>query len=455
MPEYKRTLVVVDDDRLFCDTVQHTLDGLDVKVMTAYSGAEGLRLCADSPVDVVLLDQKLPDGDGIDFCGPFLDCNESTKIIFITAYPSFENAVQAIKVGVHDYLSKPFELGELRLTVGQALRTLELEHLEQVQHYQSKKESDSAVLIGTNGGLKGVRHLVDLAADNRSPVLITGETGTGKTLVAKAIHFRGSGSDSAFISVNCAAIPESLMEAELFGHAKGAFTGAVTATKGLFEMADGGSLFLDEIGEMPVHLQSKLLGVLDECHIRRLGGQSFKPVHVRIIAATNSDLAGAVRERRFREDLFYRLSVVNIHIPPLRERLDDIPDLCRYFLAQIAPDQEIILSEDQMSAMQDYEWPGNVRELRNIIERAILLRIGRYIDPARLLGQLPPLSGNNRVETFPDPIQPLQVVEHEYISKALNRFNGNHTHTAKALGISRSTLIRKIKAHGLSFSGAK
>ena len=273
--------------------------------------------------------------------------------------------------------------------------------------------------------------------------------------MAKAIHFRGGSGDSAFISVNCAAIPENLIEAELFGHAKGAFTGAVTANKGLFEMADGGSLFLDEIGEMPTHLQSKLLGVLDDCHVRRLGGQSFKPINIRVIAATNSDLSASVRERRFREDLFYRLSVVHIHVPPLRERLEDVPDLCRYFMSQIAPDQDIKIDGNQISEMQDYGWPGNVRELRNIIERAILVRNGREIEPARLLGQIPSMHRENRIENHSEKIRPLQVIEQDYIFKTLHFFNGNHTHTAKALGISRSTLIRKIKSRGPSLSGAK
>jgi transcriptional regulator with PAS, ATPase and Fis domain len=220
-------------------------------------------------------------------------------------------------------------------------------------------------------------------------------------------------------------------------------------------MADGGSLFLEEIEEIPIHLQSKVLGVLDDCHVRRLGGQSFKPLHVRIIAATNSDLVRAVRERRFREDLFYRLSVGNIHVPPLRERLDDIPDLCRYFLSKIAPDQDIRVNGDQMSALQDYEWPGNIRELRNILERAILVRSGQCIEPALLLGRSSLLSDGNQMENGSDHIKPLHVIEKEYIRKALHCFNGNHTHTAKALGISRSTLIRKIKAHGAPMSGAK
>ena len=441
--------MVIDDDRLFCDAVRKALEDLEVHVLTAHTGTEGLRLCAGAPADVVLLDQKLPDANGIDFCGPILDCHDSAKIIFITAYPSFENAVQAIKVGAHDYLSKPFEMGELRLAVKKALRCLDLERLEQVQRYQRKLECQRIALIGTNGGLQEVRRLVDLAAANRAPVLITGETGTGKTLVAKAIHYSANPADRSFIAVNCAAIPESLMEAELFGHEKGAFTGAVASTKGLFEMAADGTLFLDEIGEIPLHLQSKLLGVLDDGKIRRLGGQTLKPVDVRIIAATNVDMAAAVSQRRFREDLYYRLSVVHIHVPPLREHLEDLPDLCRFFIGQICGDRDILLSQEQIAAMQAYAWPGNVRELRNIIERAILVRSGPQIEPSRLLGQtITPRTANPFQPTL-TAIQPLHVVEQNCIRQALGHFNQNHTHTARALGISRSTLIRKIKQYGL------
>ncbi len=440
--------MVIDDDRLLCDTVRHGLDGQGVQVLTAHSGAEGLRLCAQRTVDVVLLDQKLPDGDGIRFCQPLLEHNESIKIIFITAYPSFENAVQAIKVGAYDYLSKPFALGELNLAVRQALRTLDLEHVAQVQHFQRRRESDRAVLVGR---LPEVRRLVALAAANAAPVLITGETGTGKTLVAKAIHFQGQGADKAFIAVNCAAIPENLMEAELFGYEKGAFTGAAATVKGLFEMADGGTLFLDEIGEMPPHLQSKLLGALDDQQIRRLGGRTLNPVHARIITATNADLAAAVRERRFREDLYYRLGVMHIPLPPLRERLEDLPELCRSFLSQITPDQPVRLAIEEIEALRAYPWPGNVRELRNILERSVLVRASTAIQPSCLLGTAicnqTPINRANAAISIP---RTLEQVEREHILATLRHFNGNQTHAAKALGISRSTLVRKLKCLGLN-----
>ncbi len=446
---HKRKLLVIDDDRFFCDAVRYALEESHIEVLAAHTGARGLQLCAAAPVDVVLLDQKLPDTNGIDFCAPILDCHDNTHIIFITAYPSFQNAVQAIKMGAYDYLSKPFEMEELLLTVKKAMRDIDLERMAQVRHFEHKRDCERTVLIGAAGGLREVHQIVELASANRMSVLITGETGTGKTLVAKFIHYSGVNSKGPYIAVNCAAIPESLMEAELFGYEKGAFTGADRAAKGLFEMAEEGTLFLDEIGELPLHLQAKLLGVLDDKKIRRLGGQSLKPVNVRIIAATNTDMASAVKKREFREDLFYRLSVVHIHVPPLRQRIADFAELSRYFISQIAPDQHIVLAEDQIGAMQRYSWPGNVRELRNIIERAILVHKGPTIEPMRLVGQITMEPAKALSPAGQLKIETLETVEKRHIAMTLKYLDDNHTRTANALGISRSTLMRKIKTYGL------
>jgi transcriptional regulator with PAS, ATPase and Fis domain len=332
---------------------------------------------------------------------------------------------------------------------------LSLERVVHLQRFQHKREGDRTILIGANGGLVAVQRLVDLAAVNSAPVLITGETGTGKTLVAKSIHYRGRLADQPFIGVNCAAIPETLMDSEFFGHEKGSYSGAVTAGAGLFEMADGGTLFLDEISEVPFHLQSKLLGVLDDHLVRRVGGKSFKPVDVRILAATNTDLHRAVDERRFREDLYYRLGVVHIHVPPLRERLGDIADLCRFFISRITPDPQVHLDEAQIRVLGQYTWPGNVRELRNIIERAILLRDGPQLLPANLIGR----QGDHgrqqpAVDRAHDPL-PLREMEHRHIRRVLVRFDHNHTRAAQALGISRSTLLRKLKSMASPSAAAK
>jgi DNA-binding NtrC family response regulator len=330
------TLLVIDDDQLFCDAVCAFFAGGEMKVLCAHSISEGQRLCVEKKIDVVLLDQKLPDGLGVDLCTPILAANDQTKIIFITAYPTFDNAVKAVRSGAWDYLAKPVDTEDLRLTVDQAFRTLELERVEQIHEYANRRDNAETVLIGADGGLKEVQQMIRLSAGSDAPALITGETGTGKNVVAKSIHYLQAENMGSFVGINCAALPENLIEAELFGYEKGAFTGAVISRKGIFEMAEGGTLFLDEIGDLPLHLQSKLLGVLDEKKLKRLGGQSFRKVDVRIIAATNINLEEAIRAKRFREDLYYRLSVLRIHIPPLRKRRNDIAGLCRHFLLKAA-----------------------------------------------------------------------------------------------------------------------
>ncbi len=315
----KKVILIIDDDALFCDATRDFLAREQAEVLAARTGAEGLMICSEHKVDVVLLDQNLPDSQGHELCSAILGFNEQTKIIFITAHPSFDGAVKAIRVGAFDYLSKPFEMEELALSVDHALRLLDLEKVAGIEKYKRDKESGEAVLVGAGGGLAEISGLIDIAANEDAPVLITGETGTGKNVVAKAIHYKSFANREAFITINCAAIPENLIESELFGHQKGSFTGALANKKGIFEMAEGGTLFLDEIGEMPLHLQTKLLGVLEDKRVRRIGGESFFPVHVRIIAASNKELELEL-DKTFRSDLYYRLSVIRIHIPPLRER---------------------------------------------------------------------------------------------------------------------------------------
>ena len=333
----KKTLLVIDDDRLFCESVSLFFSGTEFWVESRNLGMEGLSWCRNNRADVVLLDQNLPDYSGLDLCARILELSDQTKIIFITAYPSFDHAVQALRRGACDYLSKPMELEELRLAVTRAARTSELERLEQLHKYKSHNESRASILVGKNGGLSTVSELVGLAARSRAPVLITGETGTGKNVVAKAIHYLRDDESPAFVGANCAALPESLIESEFFGHEKGAFTGASSLKKGLFEMADCGTLFLDEIGELPLHLQAKLLGVLDEGIFRRVGGNVDHKVDVQIVAATNIDLEKAIEEKRFRQDLYYRMSVMRIHLPPLRERTGDIKELAEHFIENFTP----------------------------------------------------------------------------------------------------------------------
>ena len=443
--EIRRTLLVIDDDRVFGEAVRDFLTSDTVEVLVANKAADGLTLCSLRKIDVVVLDQQLPDGEGHTLCPDILKYNDQTKIIFSTAFPSFENAVKAIRFGAHDYLSKPYDLEELSLAVRQALRTLELEQVEQVQNYQRTREKEGAVIIGGEG-LADALQLVEIAAISDSPVLITGETGTGKSLVAKAIHFKGKTNNAPFVSINCASLPENLIEAELFGFEKGAFTGAVNAKKGLFEMAEGGTLFLDEIGEMPIHLQSKLLSALEDRMIRRLGGTSAKPINVRIIAATSVELEENLG-KTFRKDLYYRLSVVRMHIPPLRERRKDIPALCSYLLKTIT-NRAVEIPERDMAQLMKYDWPGNVRELKNILERAIFTQNGPTLEPSLLLEKRAPGPANCTFPVSPEAtIKTLDECEKAIISDALAQLNGNLTQTAKALAISLSTLKRKIREY--------
>jgi DNA-binding NtrC family response regulator len=442
----KKTLLIIDDDRIYCEAVKDFLGREPVEVLVSHTAKDGLATCARQPIDVVLLDQQLPDVEGHTLCPEILKYNEQAKIIFATAFPSFENALIAIRHGAYDYLSKPFEPEALRLSLVRALRTLELERFEQLQDYQRTRESEEAVFIGGEG-LAGSMKLVELAAGSSSPVLLTGETGTGKTLAAKTIHYRSARSSAPFIGINCAALPESLIEAELFGFEKGAFTGAATARKGLFEMADNGTLFLDEIGEMPPHVQAKLLSVIDDKLVRKIGGASARGVNVRVIAATGIDL-GSVIGKSFRKDLYYRLSVLQIHLPPLRERRGDIPTLCSYLLGTLSGNKGIALPHEELARLMSYDWPGNVRELKNILERAMMLQRGADLRPSLLLDHAAPSPRSQSVAlTLPDgdELLPLEEMEKRHIQYSLGKLGGNYTRTAKALGVSLSTLKRKLK----------
>jgi DNA-binding NtrC family response regulator len=445
-----RSILVIDDDKVFCNAVADYLTSETAEVHTAHTGEGGLVICAQQKIDVVLLDQKLPDREGVSLCPSILNHHDQTKIIFITAYPSFDNAVEAIKMGAYDYLSKPFELQELELAIERALRTLELERIEQLQSYKDDKENEETILVSGQGRFSEILQLIDVAASADAPVLITGETGTGKSVVARSIHYKDPNHKKVFICLNCASLPENLIEAELFGCEKGAFTGAVSTRKGIFELAEGGTLFLDEIGAMPLHLQSKLLGVLEEKKIRRIGGESIKPVDVRIIAASNTDLENAIENGTFREDLYYRLSVIRIHIPPLRDRREDIPELCRYFIHAMTHGHHINLPHSELAILLEYEWPGNVRELKNIIERSLILQKGTALRPAEFLNvDFSASSASSCSAPRGNGVSSLEEVEREHIRHALDTFTGNYTRTARALGISLSTLKRKLRSYGL------
>ena len=451
MHKVRKSILIVDDDRNFSLSLRDHLTTAETEVQVAHTGADCLALCAAGRIDIVLLDQKLPDAEGADLCPSILNNNSQTKIIFTTAFPSFDNAVRAIRGGAFDYLSKPFELEELDLVIKQALRTLDLEKVEQFQHYRSDKESEETVLVGASAQIAEVQRLIDLAAQADAPVLVTGETGSGKNVAAHSVHFRGPLRHAPFISINCAALPESLIEAELFGFEKGAFTGATGAKKGMFEMAEGGTLFLDEIGEMPIALQAKLLGVLDDRTFRRLGGTTVLHAQVRVIAATGVDLEQAIRKKRFREDLFYRLGVIKMHLPPLRDRKEDLGALCDFLINKVAKTGQVRLAPGEIEKLMNYDWPGNVRELRNVIERAVILQHGAELRPSEFLRISPTRTihkpqQRERVQSQGTSTT-LDEVEKSHILAALEEQKGNYSRAARAVGISLTTLKRKLKKY--------
>jgi DNA-binding NtrC family response regulator len=446
----KISLLVVDDDRLFAESVRDFLSDFQMEVMVAYSINAAQLLNSQQKFDVVLLDNNLPDGNGLEIVPDVLRVNDRAKIILATAFPSFDNAVQALKQGAYDYISKPIDLDELQATIERAVRTANLEAVEQVEKYYRSKEKQATNFIGNGAAFRENQQLILKAAATNASVLITGETGTGKNVVAKAIHFANSESNAPMISVNCAALPENLIESELFGVEKGAFTGATQTRKGTFELADGGTLLLDEIGEMPISLQTKLLSALEERRIRRVGGSVEYPVNVRIIAATNAEPERDLQAGKFRSDLFYRLSVIRIHLAPLRERKSDIPILCQHFIEQFAPGRKIEISLEESERLQKYDFPGNVRELRNIIERCLILQEGKFIYPSKLIdfsANLLPTAAAP-ISDFENPLT-LAEMEQKYILEILAKHDKNLTRTALALDISLSTLKRKLREYGL------
>ena len=448
----RQTVLIIDDDELFGDATRDYLQRPGLEVLVSHTGADGLAVCSSQRIDVVLLDRNLPDAEGHTLCPDIMAANDQTKIVFITAHPSFDSAVDAMRAGAYDYLSKPFEPEELRHSVDRALRTLELENVEDLARYRSQKERMETVLVGADGGLASVAELISLAAEAEAPVLITGETGTGKNVAARAIHYASPRHDAPFITVNCAALPENLIEAELFGFEKGAFTGAAATRRGVFEMASGGTLFLDEIGEMPLHLQAKLLGVLEDRELRRLGGESTRSVDVHVVAATAADLEDAL-DSTFRRDLYFRLSVMRIHLPPLRNHAEDIAALCEHFLTDLRGSNAPTISDVELERLRAYSWPGNVREMRNILERATILQRGAVLAPSKLLGG--PMGApveTTAIEGTADPeeIPTLEAVERDHIRFALEALDYNYTHTADALGVAISTLKRKIRKYDLS-----
>ena len=418
------------------------------RVESAQDGQEALQKLEREPYILILTDLRMKGMDGLSLLEEVTQKYPQCNLIMMTAFGTVETAVEAMRKGAYDYLTKPIKTEELLVTVDKAMREALLRREVEQLRKQVRREFSFDQILGKSKPMREVFDLIRRVADSQTNILITGESGTGKELVAKAIHFNSQRKSGSFIPVNCAAIPEQLLESELFGHVKGAFTDAKSDKRGLFEEAQGGTLFLDEISELPLMLQAKLLRAVQEREIRRVGATRSTPIDVRIIAATNVKLAEEVQAKNFREDLYYRLNVIEIRLPPLRERREDIPILVHGLLAKSpAAQQKNIhdIVESALARLLDYQWPGNVRELENVVERAATLCQGTLIT----LEDLPPVIREVRgegqmIEDAVDRLLPLDELEQVYIRRILEKMGGNKYQAAQTLGIDRKTLYRKL-----------
>lgn len=460
-------LLLVDDEEAARYGMRRALSAFGYNISEADSAEAARLLIKQQEPDLLLLDVNLPGISGLDFLREIRTANGSAPlVIIITAHGSERMAVEAVKSGAYDYLSKPFELDDLRLVVKNAAETVQLRR----ENYSLRKRieierSARGALIGNSEGMKRVRSMIEKVAETDATVLVRGESGTGKELVAREIHERNSvRRNGAFVAVNCAALPAELIESELFGHEKGAFTGAAARREGKFEQADGGTLFLDEIGDMSSNVQAKLLRALEERRIERLGGNESIPVDVRIISATHRPLEQEIANGNFRADLFYRLRVVTIEIPPLRERREDIPVLAEKFAKAAAEHFELparALGQSALRRLVDYDWPGNVRELKNTIERAVIMAEGEELTandlaeeittslPGNVNASSEGVSGGIDVPFTADFREDRREFERRYISRCLEHTNGNVTRAAEILDMHRQSLQHKLRQLGL------
>ncbi|MDH4219105.1 MAG: sigma-54 dependent transcriptional regulator [Candidatus Aminicenantes bacterium] len=440
------SLLIIDDDPLIRKTLSSYLSRRNFEVIVAEDGEQGFRMYEERTPDLVILDIRLPDIDGLEALRQIKARNKNACVIIMTAFDDMKTTVEAIKSGAFEYLVKPLDYVELDLTIDKAFQ---MQHLEDKLSYlleEKQKEYTIDNIIGHSPQMREVFKLIGSVADTRTNILIRGESGTGKELVAKAIHYNSPYSHEPFIVINCSAISDTLLESELFGHAKGAFTDAVSETKGKFEIAGRGTLFLDEIGDISVNLQSKLLRVIETRDFMKVGGEKILKTEARIIAATNKDLEQHVEKGKFREDLYYRLKVVEIALPALRERKEDIPELVVYLLEKINRQLRKNVRKippHVMKLVMNLPWPGNVRELENALTRAVILAKGDVIQEENL-----PLE-RGKEKIIPKELVPLKDVEKDYIQHVLHATNGNKTQTSKILQISRPTLDKKIKEYNL------
>ncbi len=473
-------LLIVDDEqsiRKLCATVG---EALGFFCLEAESGESALALLEEQSVHMVLSDMVMPHMSGLEFLEKVKKLLPRTEVALMTGHGSIETAVQAMRLGAYDYITKPFSpLEELRLFLRRMAEKVRL--VEENEFLRQRTDSETAVhgIIGSSARIQEVLRLVSRLKDTRTPVLVYGESGTGKELVARAMHFRGAFSNRPFVAVDCGSLVPTLIESELFGYEKGAFTGALKSKQGLFQAADGGTIFLDEVGELPLELQAKLLRVLQEKEVRPVGSNQKVKVDVRVIAATNRDLEAAYKNGTFRKDLYFRLNVVTLFVPSLRERRSDIPMLVHWFLDRYAPGSEMHVASPAMKSLMQYDWPGNVRELENCVERAVALGNGQIID----LGDLPPSIASGSLHTgapvetstrnsMLDPDLPehstmadrgprtplsttdLEDIERDTIQRVFEQVKGDKALAGRMLGISRATLYRKLKRYNIGINAA-
>jgi len=445
-------ILVVDDEPIALQNMKHVLEKDNLVVFTAGSGRDAIRLIDEESFDVVVTDLKMEDVDGMQVLKRVKEVSPLTEVIVVTGYASVETAVEAMKMGAFYYLSKPIQVNDLRALVQKALEKVQLANEVRRLREEIAGLGRLPLFIGKSPSVERLVKMIEQIAPADCNVLIQGETGTGKEVVARMIHQLSPRRDRRFVAINCGAFTEELLSSELFGHEKGAFTGAHTTKKGLMEIASGGTLFLDEVAEMPPSMQVRLLRVIQEKVIIRVGGVEEIPIDVRIIAATNKNLKKEVELGHFRQDLYYRLNVITLQVPPLRERRDDIPLLCHYFIDRFSKAQRkniTEISEDVMNILMEYEFPGNVRELENMMERAVTLATGNRIEVEHL-----PIDLQQRLFhiTRPQKNELLTLEEHEreYIRWVLMKTRGNKSKAAEILGIDRVSLWRKMRKYNIS-----
>ncbi len=448
----KANILIIDDEEAILDSCSQVLKKDGHTVRTAKNGAEGLKLFNEEFFHLVFLDLKMPGMDGMEALSKIKEENPETPVVIITGFGSIDSAVKAMKEGAFHYMSKPFSPHELRIITNKALgnREIVLENIYLRGELESKIEFD--MVVGESKVMGKVLDLVKQVSEADSTVLITGESGTGKEMLAREIHNHSPRKNGPFVVVDCGALVETLFESELFGHVKGSFTGAHETKHGRFEVANGGTIFLDEISNISLNIQAKLLRAIQEREVTRVGSSKPIKVDVRIIAATNVDLSHAVKDGKFREDLFYRLSVVPIHLPPLRQRKEDIPLLVDHFLAKYnkrAKKQINKINQDVLKALMEYDWPGNIRELENTIERAVVLSKNNEIRSEDLLYH-GISSASSFLTLMIGKYRSLDEIEKEYIKAVLQAHHWNKSHTANILGIDRKTLLAKIKKYNIN-----